>query len=443
MQNHILFSKSKPFFMKLPIPQSPNPIPKRIYQHLLYYIELKKTIGEFMNKTKFLAAVAATAVASAFAAPEVSLYGLLQFNGAFESGSHGVSGQNYNWKLPSDAGKGEGHYLLNVNSTRIGVNIINAEEGKPQTSGKFEVDFLNDEKRNTNGVSSFRIRHAYGQVKFASLGLTLLMGQSSDLISPITPDMANQGVLQGTGNLGTRRPQIRLTEEVGMFDVAVAVVDDRGATNPKWPATQYRAGVKVPASWAGEKQNIALGVSYHYAHEAEAATEDNAAHVSTAPSYSFNVDAVLPVISIVTLKGEWFMGKDLANYNKGTLGYKAKDLSAGKDGIESMGGWGQLSVKLPADLAFNGGMGVESLGKPKKSVTWKSDDPIATQNLSIFTNVSYNIASNTKLTLEWFRMQTDYAKELTAESIVLEDNDPNKVKSGVTNRVEVALNYGF
>jgi hypothetical protein len=193
---------------------------------------------------------------------KISLYGFLQFNGVYESGANG--GQNWSNFVPQDAEDGEGRFLFNVNQTRIGFNLAGPQkEGGAEISGKFESDFANNTARNSNGVGSFRIRQAFGQVKFNDIGLSLLFGQTSDVIAPIFAPTLNQGGLQGQGSLGTRRPMVRLAQALGPVEITAAATDNRDASSPVLPAFQGSVKAKVPATWAGEKQNVELVLSGH------------------------------------------------------------------------------------------------------------------------------------------------------------------------------------
>ncbi|GHV13502.1 hypothetical protein AGMMS49938_08160 [Fibrobacterales bacterium] len=352
---------------------------------------------------------------------KISLYGFLQLNAAYEDGNNG--GKVFSYTAPSKSEDGNGRFLMNVNQTRIGFNLAGPQkDGEPEVSGKFESDFANSNDRNNNGVGGFRIRQSYGQVKFKEIGLTLLMGQAADLISPLSPSTINQGSANYAGNLGTRRPQIRLTESLGAVELAVAALDDRGAAIPTAPAVQGRAGVKVPASWAGEKQNLAVGISGHFAKEKNADTLSNQPYEKKPKSWSVNADLSLPITGAINLAGEFFYGQDLKNYSNGSIGLTP----AGEDGIKSLGGWGALGFKLPANISLYGGAALEAIDSDSE-VEGKPS-----QNLAVFANLGYNFTSSAKIALEYFRIATDYA-----------DKGGKKVDSGTLNRVEAALTYSF
>jgi predicted porin len=402
-----------------------------------------------MNKAKLSLAV--LLVGSSIAAAEdvpvvnvggtsISLYGYLQLNAVYEDGASETQGDHYSRWANSGAEKADGHFWMNPNSTRLGFNFSGPQkEGKPEVGGKLETDFNNgNPNRQNNGA--FRIRHAYGQIKFKDLGLTLLMGQSSDIIAPLGAPTINQCGLEGAGSLGTRRPQIRLTEAVGPVEIIVAVTNDRTRTdvNAVAPAFQGSLGAKLPASWAGEKQNVQIVLSGHYAFnetsgntKAEVDAKKDSAGYPT--SWSGVASLSLPVISILKLSGEMFYGQELNRYNSGSIGqtnlngYTAgTNIGWGKGkGIQSIGGWGALELKL-GDFAIAGGVGVESLDEDRSAGATRDN------NMTTFGNLKYNVAETLWLGLEYSNIVTEYVKE-----------DKDGYKKGKLNRVELGLNYAF
>jgi len=284
------------------------------------------------------------------------------------------------------------------------------------------------------GASAFRIRHAYGQVKFNDLGLTLLFGQTANVFSPRDPSILSEGTMNYSGNIGSSRvPQIRLTQALGPAEVAVAAVDDRGASAPVAPAFQGRVGLKVPAGWADAKQSLEFGVSGHFANEKNTDTDTKNKSSDKVPkSWSVNADLSLPIIDILGLSGEFFYGQNLKNYANGSLGLGASDLDPKKikegDGVKSIGGWANIGVKLPASLTLNGGFGLESI---------KNDDDLLAKkinsNTGIFGNLRYNFIPSAFVGVEYWHISTDYADDAKGE----------KTPSGAINRIELAFNYAF
>jgi hypothetical protein len=359
---------------------------------------------------------------------KISLYGFLQLNSVTEDGVSSAAAPNWSYFAPSDNKKGGTRTLLNVNHTRIGFNLSGpSKDGEPEVTGKFESDFNSSNARNNNGAGGFRIRQSFGQVKFKDLGLTLLLGQTKEVVSPLDPSVLSEGTVNYGGNLANRKPQIRLSQALGAIEIAIAAVNDLGANAPKAPALQGRVGAKVPAGWAGEKQNLELGVSGHFAKEKNTDTTDNQPYQKVPQSWSINADLSLPIISALGFSGEFFYGQDLQQLANGSLGLTPSSNKDPADGIKSLGGWAALGLKLPANLSFYGGFGAESISNDDDL-----KEGVRNSNLAIFTSLKYNFISNAFLGFEYFRIATDYT-----------DKGDKKTPSGAINRYELAFNYAF
>jgi hypothetical protein len=386
---------------------------------------------------------------------KVQIYGRLELNSAYEDGlTHGL----WSGAAPSNANKeAQGRTSLSIARTRLGLNLAGpSKEGEPDLAGKFEADFagagsslstINAGYSNFNGSSGFRVRQSYGSVKFKDIGLTLLFGMTDDLITPIDPPSINPSSLNGAGNLGNRRPQIRVSQAIGPVEIAVAATHDRLRADENKasssPGVQGRLGVKLPATWAGEKANVALGIGGLYAKD-ETAADTNTARGKRGPSTnSINADLSLPIIDILTLTGEFFTGQNLSRYGDGSLGLNHTNsnlIKVREDGISSIGWWAALAAKLPANLSAATGVGMEAVDGDVVITngaldTEKTDKRPGDResNMFIFANLAYNFTSAAKLTFEYLNLATDYADKA----------DGSKSDKGSLNRFELNFRYDF
>jgi len=400
-------------------------------------------------------AKAAESTSATIAGTKISLYGRLELNSAFET-STGDSKKLWSVVAPSPAKNADGKKItpegrtsLSVARTRFGINLEGpSKENEPSIKGRFEADFSGaDGYYNFNGSSGFRIRQSWGSVNFKDIGLTLLFGQTDDVVTPLDPPAVHPSSFNGTGNLGNRRPQIRVTETIGPIELAVAATHDRTygytpQTDKKDPSTatgtaitdslpssmpgfQGRLGVKLPASWAGEKANLAVGVGGLYASNEAAYPDSKNDYDSPEPSYMFGADLSLPIIDILTLTGEFFTGQNLSRYGNGSLDQKRAYHEDG--GIKSIGWWGGLAAKLPSNISAGLGAGAENLDK-KSQTAGKIEG-----NMFIFANLAYNFTSAAKVTFEFTNFSSDYSKQA----------DGTKVDSGSMNRFELNYRYDF
>lgn len=407
-----------------------------------------------MNKVKLSVAalLAGISIVSAEDIPvvnvggaKISMYGFVQLNAVYEDTYN--KGLEYSDMAPSANEDGEGRFLMNIDQTRIGFNFAGPNPSEStEITAKFEADFANNTNNIKNGTGDkLRIRHAFGQIKFKDLGLSLLIGQSGDLLTPISAPTLSQSALKSAGSIGTRRPQIRLTKAIGPTELALAATHDQLGGNgayedgmeasPSMPGFQGSFKGKFPAAWAGEKQNLEITLSGEYASLDVAANtkagkdlKDDLKDEEKAPgSWAGAVSLSAPIVSVVSLQGEFFMGQNLADFSGGSLGLKGRNTGKNpEEGVQSMGGWGALNVKLPANFSVTGGAGFESLDKDHEQAGKVNS------NLAAFGNVKYGIGP-AFIGVEYTHIATDYADKA----------DGSKTKSGAINRVELAFQYAL
>ncbi len=128
---------------------------------------------------------------------------------------------------PSVQAENDEELDIHARLTRLGVDIERDSIPAIPTSsvsGKIELDFQNGGSESREAV---RMRLAYLSIKDKS-GFSLLAGQTWDLIAPLYPSVNTDSLMWNAGNLGDRRPQLRLGYEtaiadLGSVDLAVAI----------------------------------------------------------------------------------------------------------------------------------------------------------------------------------------------------------------------------
>lgn len=242
--------------------------------------------------------------------------------------------------------------------TRFGIDFDGPQVaglGGPKTTGKLEIDFYNlpsSESRNAP-----RMRHAY--LKLGWDDVSLLAGQTSDVISPIFPTVNPDFVMWGAGNLGDRRPQLRLeyAPKVGPgklilqtasgltsandaqdLDPATAGGFRDGESSGK-PTLQARGAFAFPL-WA--KQNLEIGIWGHRARE-ETDSPIGASGRRMFDSQAIGLDVTIPIYQDkLWVKGEVWTGQDLDDVRGGIL--QGINVTTGQE-VRSEGGWVELGTR--------------------------------------------------------------------------------------------------
>jgi len=192
---------------------------------------------------------------------DIQLYGYLKLDAAYDS-SRTTNGNYAQWVDREDLNDNDNQFNMTANQSRFGVKINGPDDGAMKTSGRAEVDFYGGSNDNK---SHLMMRHAYIKLDWPEDRFNIIAGQTSDVISPLFPSTLNYSVDWWTGNIGYRRPQIRLTKELDFelggylkLEGALArttgrddfVVDPKNPTesgeDSGLPTFQGRASISVP-----------------------------------------------------------------------------------------------------------------------------------------------------------------------------------------------------
>jgi hypothetical protein len=286
--------------------------------------------------------------------PKVTFYGFLRVDAVWDD-SRMQNHQYAMWVLPEDPLVGlhnDSYLTIYPRVTRFGLNVASiALSDEVTASGKIEIDFQNG---GTESRAGLRMRHAYFELTYHAL--TLLGGQTWQLLSPLYPEIHTDGVLWNAGNLGDRAPQVRLTLAPKTSKGNVSMAVSLGATgavdamdldkngyldggSSALPNVQARIGTEQTL-YAGRP--IKAGVWGHYAKEE---TEKPIGGETGWNSWSAGFDLSLPLSSRVAIEGEGWTGSNLSDV-RGGIGQNVNVLTGCQ--IDARGGWAQLATK-PTD----------------------------------------------------------------------------------------------
>lgn len=318
--------------------------------------------------------------------------------------------------------------MMNVTAreTRLGLDFT-WKENEIATQARLEFDFygLGVMPAGLNAMENKAapmLRHAF--LKITRGRCSILAGQTSDVISPLVPKTVNYTVCWAQGNIGYRRPQLRVSTWTGLgenakINAAFAATRTLGSdidgdkiddgTDAGFPSIQGRLGFDMNF---GESNLASLGASAHYGQE-KWGSEDS----TETESWSFNTDLKLVLGSKVSISGEFFIGENLATYFGG-IGQSVNPLT---NEILTMGGWGMISVKPIGHLTFNAGYSFDDPDDEKFQCPPGVTHPFKDKNSVIFGNLMYGLTSNVTAMFEVSYLKTEYMIK-THETIDLEDD---------------------
>lgn len=338
----------------------------------------------------------------------VKPYGYIKLDGLYETGR--ASHQNFAmWA--ANPGENDGLFSMSAKETRLGLNISGFSVGKFKVSGKLEVDF------NSSGVDENKaynyMRHAYLEMSNGSF--TVIAGQTWDIISPLNPVTLNYSVLWGAGNIGYRRPQLSikndiktgkhtLTWQLGIFRTIAADFDNDGVEDgiaSGFPTVQGRLAGKFNLNATASLQ---IGVSASCG-KSKGTVEYN--------SDSLNLDLLLVLSPKFKLIAECFSGKNLGTF---------------------LGGIVQTVNTTTATEIKAKGFYVNAVFNPTKqlqfSLGYSMDDPDdktlangnRAKNTSFFANVQYNFSQSLKVGFEVSNWVTDYLNQAQQKTLRLQNS---------------------
>jgi hypothetical protein len=324
----------------------------------------------------------------------VKPYGFIKLDALYETGnsSHG----NYIiWA--KNPGNNDGLFYVTARETRLGLAVQGFSIGKFKVTGKVEVDFQSSGTEE-NKPYNF-MRHAYMEISNGSF--SIIAGQTWDIISPLNPATLNYSVLWGAGNIGYRRPQLSIREDVksgkniftlqaGIFRTIASDYDNDGVEDGSaagFPTFQGRIGGKFAV---GKNSSLQLGISGHYG-KSKGAVD----YISN----SLNADFLLVISPKFKILAEFFSGKNLGTY----LGAIVQNVNShtGKE-IKAKGFYIDAIANPSKKLQLSFGYGMDD----------PSDDTLVSgsrsKNTAFFGNAQVSLSGSIKVGLEISHWATDY-----------------------------------
>lgn len=337
---------------------------------------------------------------------DIQLYGYIKADASYDS-SRTTTGNFVVWADNESSNNNDNEFNMTANQTRLGMLITGPQEDDIKTSGRVEIDFYGsgaDENK-----AKIQMRHAYLKLDWPENRLSIIAGQTSDVISPLNPYTLNYTVLWDVGNIGYRHPQIRLTKAFAATkDIDMKIegalsrtIGDtellglKAGEDSGFPTFQGRLSATFPFS--GHKPTT-IGFSGHWAEE-EYDSKDT-------DSWSINLDVTQPINKWLTIKGELFNGENLDNYFGG-IG-QGVDASTLRE-IGSRGGWIAANLGPWGKWNYNIGAGIDDV----------DDDDVTsgarTLNRCLFGNAIYSLTKNAQIGFELSHWRTEYKGSGDAE----------------------------
>jgi hypothetical protein len=353
-------------------------------------------------------------------------YGYIKLDASYDDSRTNYG--NFVLYVPGESGKkNDDEFNVTARQTRLGMNIMAPNSDDWTARGKIEVDFYGDGSSRHESKAEPMLRHAFFEM--SKEGLSIIAGQTSDVISPLNPYTLNYTVGWAGGNIGYRRPQLRMTYEYELdnrnrFLTAVSITRTSGLVNEDLdldgqndgedsgiPSIQAR--LALATKQFTEKESV-FGVSGHYGRE----EMDWDTIERELESWSINLDFDIPFTDRISLKGEAFVGCNLDDYFGGIL--QGVNVDA-REGIKATGGWAQVRYQPDQEWQVHAGFGLDN---PSDKYL---DPGMRAKNSFLYFNALYKIIPSSIVGLEYSRWETEY----------------KETSRGTDNRVQASFIYGW
>ncbi|MBW8002235.1 MAG: hypothetical protein FVQ80_09450 [Planctomycetes bacterium] len=347
---------------------------------------------------------------------DIQIYGYIKADASYDT-SRTNSGNYVIWVDRENVRTNDSEFNITANETRLGMKITGPKENRVKTGGRIEIDFYGGGAENK---AKLQLRHAYLKLDWPEERFSIIAGQTSDVISPLNPYTLNYTVLWDVGNIGYRRPQLRLTKSFTCknnldvkLDAALtrtigddelsSVAGQKSGEDSGFPTFQGRVGFTFPA--LGYKPTT-VGFSGHWGKEEYDAVSGTTAKSEEFETWSFNVDLTQPVNKYLTVKGEFFTGANLDTFfggiGQGVRSTTAAGVTTYLEEIDSKGGWIAVSLGPWDKWRFNVGAGTDQVDNSDVNAGGR------TLNQAVFGNVIYSVNKNTEIGFEISQWRTEY-----------------------------------
>lgn len=369
---------------------------------------------------------------------EVEPYGFARLDAVMLT--HRMNHPQYSMWVRPDSVTSGGRPNLTVYGrlTRFGLRFgVDGLSEEIDISGKVEADFQNG---GSESRPAPRLRHGFAQI--SSDLWFILAGQTWDLVSPLYTSAHADALMWNAGNLGDRRPQLRLGLTPGDEDLNFRIAAAAATTgaidgqdlDQNGRLDGFDAGVPMvqglaEVNWKNwTDQPLTAGVSASWAVEhlsgppADISWIDGESYGGERTFYSRSLNAhlSLPLTGWWRLRGEAFYGDNLADV-RGGIG-QSLNARTGEE-IRAVGGWAetvfephdkyQAILGASIDDVFDGDLP----GPPaNEDCGGDCDVEFRTRNRTLYAVQKYRPWEPVQFGLEYWYWATDYADAETGNA---------------------------
>jgi hypothetical protein len=363
----------------------------------------------------------------------VRLTGMVLFNSYLDRGS--VQNQDFpEIATPRSPLASDGTFGASLRQSQIGIEGFGPTIGGARTSAEVQFDFAGGFSDAPNGVTFGIMRLRTGTVRFDWENTSVIAGQDSLFIAPLSPTSIATVAIPAfaySGNLWSWTPQIRVEHHFRISDnsslllqggildgISGEIPPSDYYRYPTWGENSGQPAYATRIAWTRNVggQNIILGAGGYY-------DRQNWGLGRSIDAWAGTADATVPLGSHFEFTGQFYRGRALGGLGGGIAQSVLwvgpfTDPTTEIYGLDSIGGWVQLKYKVTSKLQFNGAFGQDNPFAADMRQNGGSQpyypSPLS-KNQSVMTNFLYQPKSDIVFSLEYRRLKT-YALDSSASS---------------------------
>ncbi len=312
-----------------------------------------------------------------------------------------------------------------LRQTEIGLEIFGPTVAGAKTSANVQFDFFGGFPATNNGVSFGVARLQTASVRLDWNNTSVIAGQDSLFISPLSPtSFASLAVpaFGSAGNLWGWTPQIRVEHRFDLADQQSITLQGGVLDNLDWetPANSFarvaQAGEStgqpayaVRTAWSRPVLDhpLSFGVAGYYGRQ-------KWEWPGFSDAWAGMMDWQIPILRRLALSGEFYRGRGIAGLGGGigqtiVFGGSSSYATTPIRGVDSAGGWSQLKFQLTRKLELNGVFAEDNAfaGDIRGFATDANNfGEILGRNRGAFGNMIYRPRSDLLLSAEFRRLHT-------------------------------------
>ncbi|HXY07927.1 MAG TPA: hypothetical protein VEI52_08730 [Terriglobales bacterium] len=337
-------------------------------------------------------------------------------------------GTTDNMDIPSlvlGPNQGNGNFGATLRQSEISLEVFGPTLAGAKTSAEVQADFAGGFPNTWNGVNSGIFRLQLASLRMDWLGTSLVVGQDSLFISPLSPtSFATLAVpaFNYAGNLWAWTPQVRVEHRFNLSDTQKLAIEAGILDNltGEFPANSYfrspgpgensgQPAYALRSAWTTGffGRSVTLGTAGYYSRQ-----DWNFNH--HADGWAGMADWEIPLAARLALSGEFYRGRAVGGIGGGIsrsvlfLGDPDQPSTAIRP-LDSRGGWAQLKLRATSKLEFNAGFGMDNPTASEVRIATASQQyvgPLLVQNRAGLINFVYRPRSNLLFSTEYRHLRS-------------------------------------